>query len=323
MSTCVLVPLDGSALAEAILPFVSEFAGPLGLEIVLLRVVLPVSPQAMDGSPLLTVDDVEARLAEAVAYLAPIATRLTTRGIRARTDVRQGRPVDEIVAGAKEAGADFIAMTTHGRGGLSRLLFGSVAEAVLRESEAPVFLMRLTARQEAELVVPALRRGAATETVHPEALSPEVAMRVGDLMTREVITVSPDTSVQDAQALMLKANIRHLVVTEGGSLAGIVTDRDIRLNLPSPATSLSAWEVNYLVSRLTVERAMTRTVLTVTPDTETAEAATLMLGHRIGALPVLEGTRIVGIVTETDLLRTLVRPAASPGPPTPTSPPPT
>jgi nucleotide-binding universal stress UspA family protein len=90
------------------------------------------------------IENVEGRLAEAREYLAPLATQLAARGVRARTEVRRGDPVLEIAAVAAEVGADLIAMTTHGRSGLGRALFGSVAEAVLRRVEIPVFLMRFT-----------------------------------------------------------------------------------------------------------------------------------------------------------------------------------
>jgi nucleotide-binding universal stress UspA family protein len=90
------------------------------------------------------IEDVEDRMAEARQYLAPLADRLAARGVRVRADVRRGDPVREIVAAAGEIDADLIAMTTHGRSGLRRLLFGSVAEEVLRQAEIPVFLMRFT-----------------------------------------------------------------------------------------------------------------------------------------------------------------------------------
>jgi nucleotide-binding universal stress UspA family protein len=150
-----VVPLDGSPLAEGILPFIIEIAGPLDLEVVLLRVVQPVPPQVVDGSRLVVIEDVEGRAAEASAYLRPLATELAGRGVRVRIAVRRGDPVTEIVEGAKEVDADLIAMTTHGRSGLGRLLFGSVAEAVLRQAEIPVFLMRLTKHQ----ALPRMARG--------------------------------------------------------------------------------------------------------------------------------------------------------------------
>jgi CBS domain-containing protein len=131
----------------------------------------------------------------------------------------------------------------------------------------------------------------------------EEMMRVRDLMTRGLITVSPDTTVTEARALMANERIRHLLVTESGRLVGIVTDRDIRLNVASPATTLSVWELNYLLARLTVAEVMTKSLIVVEPDRDAREAARIMLDHKIGALPVLDGARLVGILTETDLVR--------------------
>ncbi|HSE05556.1 MAG TPA: CBS domain-containing protein [Methylomirabilota bacterium] len=133
-------------------------------------------------------------------------------------------------------------------------------------------------------------------------------MKVGDLMTGgDLITARPGTPVLEARQLMLKARIRHLLVTEeDGRLLGIVTDRDIRLNLPSQATSLSVWEINHLLTKLTVGEVMTRSVITIGPDREARDAAVLMLDHTVGALPVMDGGRLVGIVTEADILRGFV-----------------
>jgi|SRR3990170_3307071 len=135
-------------------------------------------------------------------------------------------------------------------------------------------------------------------------------MTVRELMTGALITATPETPVLDARSLMQKERIRHLLVTNTkGELLGIVTDRDIRLNLPSQATSLSVWEINHLLMRLTLDKLMTRSVITVGPDREARDAAQLLLEHRIGALPVVDAGRLVGIVTETDLLRAFVRSA--------------
>ena len=139
-------------------------------------------------------------------------------------------------------------------------------------------------------------------------------MQVSDLMSRIVISTVGTTPVLEARALMQKEHIRHLLVVGDGRVQGIVTDRDIRLNMPSPATSLSVWEVNHLLARLTVDRVMTRTVITIGPDRDARDAAQIMVDHKIGALPVLNGERLLGIVTETDLLRAFVestRPAAA------------
>ena len=144
-----IVPLDGSALAETIIPFLVEIAGPLDMSVVLLRVLEPQMPVVVEGSRTMILEDIEARRRDAEEYLAPLAAGLRARGVTVETAVRRGHPVsDEIVAAAREAGGDLIAMTTHGRSGLGRLLFGSVAEALLRQTQVPVFLLRQT---EAEL----------------------------------------------------------------------------------------------------------------------------------------------------------------------------
>ena len=133
-------------------------------------------------------------------------------------------------------------------------------------------------------------------------------MKVSELRTgTNLITARPGTPVLEARQVMLKERIRHLLVTEeGGLLVGIVTDRDIRLNLPSQATSLSVWEINHLLTKLTVSEVMTRAVIAVGPDREARDAAVLMQDHAIGALPVTDGGQLVGIVTETDILRGFV-----------------
>src|SRR5438105_4973991 len=91
----------------------------------------------------------------------------------------------------------------------------------------------------------------------------EDPVQARDLMTREPLTVPIDMPVVDARRMMVERRIRHLLVTDDGRLAGIVTDRDIRLNLPSPATSLSVWEINYLLAQMTVASVMTNAVITV------------------------------------------------------------
>jgi len=133
-------------------------------------------------------------------------------------------------------------------------------------------------------------------------------MRVRDLMTAKPITVSPDIPMLQARQRMVDERIRHLIVLEGDRVVGIVTDRDIRLNLPSPATSLSVWEINFLLAKLTVGAVMTSTVLVVESDRPIAEAARIMIDHKIGALPVVDDGGLVGIVTESDFVRAMAGP---------------
>ena len=104
----VLVPLDGSRLAEGILPFVLQIAGPLDLEVALVQVVEPIMTQTLEGTGHAPVDDADLR----------------SRGVRVTTDARHGEPLAELLAAARDSRADLIAMTTHGRSGLGRLLFG-------------------------------------------------------------------------------------------------------------------------------------------------------------------------------------------------------
>jgi acetoin utilization protein AcuB len=102
---------------------------------------------------------------------------------------------------------------------------------------------------------------------------------------------------------MQQQQIRHLPVLEADRLVGIVSDRDIRLVLPSPATSLAVWELHYLLAKLTVGEIMSRFVATITPDATVAEAVRRLLRHKIGALPVLDNRHLLGILTRTDVLR--------------------
>ena len=132
-------------------------------------------------------------------------------------------------------------------------------------------------------------------------------MVIRELMSGGLITVRRETPVLEARDLMAREKIRHLLVTDADrTLAGIITDRDIRLNLPSQATSLSVWEINYLLTKLTVGQVMTRSVITVGPDRSAHDGAQLMLNHKIGALPVVEDDHLIGIITETDIVRAFI-----------------
>jgi acetoin utilization protein AcuB len=136
---------------------------------------------------------------------------------------------------------------------------------------------------------------------------PRQPLRVGDIMSVSPVTITPSTSVHAAQALMQQRKIRHLPVLKDGRLVGMISDRDIRLVLPSPATSLTVWEIRHLLDKLTVGEVMTYFVMTTAPDCPVTEAVGRMLGHRIGALPVVEDHQVIGILTRTDVLRAFRR----------------
>ena len=139
----VLIPLDGSELAETILPFAEQVAGPLDAEVVLLQVVEPPSPIAGLGTGgIVSPDALYLRQVEAKRYLDAVAGRLQGKGLRVRTVLGLGTPASEIAATARAECADLIAMTTHGRSGVKRAIFGSVAEEVLRSADIPVLAIR-------------------------------------------------------------------------------------------------------------------------------------------------------------------------------------
>lgn len=127
-------------------------------------------------------------------------------------------------------------------------------------------------------------------------------MLVRDWMTKDPLTAGPATSIKAAWKSLQEHRIRHLPVVEGGKLVGIVTDRDLRRVLPSPATSLEIHELHYLLDKITVSEVMTKDVITTSPFTAIAEAARTLLRNRIGALPVLEGGALAGILSQTDVL---------------------
>lgn len=133
-------------------------------------------------------------------------------------------------------------------------------------------------------------------------------MIVKDWMSSSVETVSPATPISEAHQIMKVKNVRRLPVLEDGRLVGIITIGDVREASPSDATTLSIWELNYLWAQLTVERIMTRKVLTISPDAPIIKAAQTMLEHKVSGLPVVdESGKVVGIITESDIFRMLVK----------------
>ncbi len=131
---------------------------------------------------------------------------------------------------------------------------------------------------------------------------------VKDWMTRDVVTIAPDVTLPEAHRLMDDKKIRRLPVIENGHLVGIVTRGDVRGAEPSGATSLSIWEVNYLLSKLKVGEIMTHRPVTISAEETIGEAARLMLEKKISGLPVLDREgRVVGIITESDIFRLVVQ----------------
>ena len=128
---------------------------------------------------------------------------------------------------------------------------------------------------------------------------------IKEKMQRNPITIAPDASFYEARAIIRDKGIRHLpVVDKNHHLVGLVTDQDIREAAPSDATSLSVHELHYLLGKLKVSAFMTpkAKLISITPDTIIEKAVQLMHDHKIGCLPILDGEKLLGIITETDIL---------------------
>lgn len=152
-----------------------------------------------------------------------------------------------------------------------------------------------------------------TQQLNPSHIGATQAVHrsIRELMTHAPLSVSPHTPVDEARALMQQHRIRHLPVLDNGRLVGMVSDRDICLVLPSPATSLSVYEIGYLLTRLTVGEIMTYFPITIGADRPVAEAVKRMLAYNIGALPVVEHGQLLGMLTRTNLLQALLQAQAA------------
>ncbi len=176
--------------------------------------------------------------------------------------VQMGDPASVILRAERKLSPDLVVMATHGRRGFSRFFLGSVAEMLVRESNCPVL------------------------TVRPGVTNKAL---VGTWMTANPVTASPGEKLSSVEAKMRDGGFRTIPVLKDGQLVGIITDRDIRQH------------VGYL-DHTEVDKAMSETLITVTPSTSIREAARLLRERKIGGLPVVEDGSLVGIVTTTDVL---------------------
>ncbi|GAB4566733.1 MAG: hypothetical protein Kow0047_18350 [Anaerolineae bacterium] len=132
-------------------------------------------------------------------------------------------------------------------------------------------------------------------------------LRVADIMTPNPVTVTPTNAIGTAISLMRAGGFRRLPVVENGRLVGIVTARDLRLASNAPVAVREQWYDNYILQHIAVSTCMTPNPVTITSDSPVSEAARLMRDHKISGLPVVDEGRLVGIVTETDLLNYLIQ----------------
>ena len=185
------------------------------------------------------------------------------RGVKHELLTQMGEPAGAILSAARRHAADLIVMATHGRRGLSRVVLGSVAEMVLRNASCPVLCAR---------------RGDADKTV------------VARWMSTSPVTVAPGEKVAAVIMRMQQGNFRSAPVVENGRLVGLITDRDIRGQMGRVDTT-------------EVRIAMSENPPTVTPATPVHDAAQVLFEQKVDALPVVENGRLVGVITNTDILR--------------------
>jgi acetoin utilization protein AcuB len=127
-------------------------------------------------------------------------------------------------------------------------------------------------------------------------------MLVKDWMTRDPVIIPAKASLEEAWRTMRERQVRHLpIVKKDRTLVGLVTLSDLLKAQPSPATTLSVWEINFLLGKMQIQDVMKKKVIVVDEQCPLEEAALVMAEHKIGCLPVLRGREMVGIITETDL----------------------
>ncbi|HEY2388911.1 MAG TPA: universal stress protein [Candidatus Binatia bacterium] len=272
----ILVPIDYAAPSSDALRLAATIARAFGGRLLVLH-LLPIEVYGYAEFPLVAPDD--ARLEEERTRLERhVRTVLGDHAPAFKVEIGWGSPFEQIVERAAERCADLIVMGTHGRTGVKHAFLGSVAERTVRLARCPVLTVRDSAVEPAALVA---ARGARSETPPP-------AM-VGALMVRDPVVVQSTDTLDIANARMLEAEARHLPVVAGGRLVGILSDRDLQPHMN-------------VLAHTRVDAVMTPNPATVSPDAALADAAREMLQRRVRALPVVDGERLVGIVTSSDIL---------------------
>jgi acetoin utilization protein AcuB len=140
-------------------------------------------------------------------------------------------------------------------------------------------------------------------------------MYIRDIMTTNVVTIPSSTSIAEARKIMQVHGFSRLPVVDKGKLVGMVTARRLDQVAPSKATSLTMWELSYLLSKTTVKEIMVKEVITVSPDSTVEEAVALAQSHKVGAMVVVDGGKTVGITTTTDLFYKMFNPILGLGEP--------
>jgi nucleotide-binding universal stress UspA family protein/predicted transcriptional regulator len=317
----VVAPLDQSPLAEHALDTALNALGPPDLRVHLLHIVEPLPHAAMAPSELVAM--VEPKVQR---HLQEISQPLLGRGYRVTTEVRHGKPDEEIANVAAEQNADLIVMAPHGQGRFHRGLLGSVAERVLRASPVPLLLVRPTHHRssagEGEEGLTAIPRPRETAETPPAPWE----RRARELMVQPVAVAREETPLANVAEAMLKDRLGCIpIVDEHGHLVGIVTESDFLGS--DPRIPLSAYQVVRLFRErdsdemieqvyqdgreLTAGQIMSQPVVAVTEDEPVGSVAEVLLERGFNQVPVVREGVPVGIIARHDLLRLLIPPGSA------------
>jgi CBS domain-containing protein len=260
---------------------------------VLVRVVAPVEHAMAGVGAVGTYRDAEATeraAAAAGAYLADVRQTLQTGGYAVETAVRRGEPVAEILAAAREAQANLIVLSTHGRTGPRRWLLGSTADAVVRQADLPVLLV-------------------SARTLAARAQAP---FAVRDVMTRDPAVVRADEPVGTALRKLLRHQVSGApVVDAAGQLVGVLSEHDLLawdqslLDLLAGDPGMPPADYRRRVAASRVADLMSRSPLTVDEEAPLDAAMRTLVHHAMRRLPVVRDGQLVGIITRADVLRAL------------------
>jgi universal stress protein A len=258
----ILCPIDFDENSLAALVVAAQFAKRNDGTVFVLHVVPMIIPPT--GMPVY-VDMYKSQEETARDKLREVAHKYLS-GVKYELTTHVGDPAGAIVKTAKKLSPDVLVMSTHGRRGFSRVFLGSVAEMVLREAPCPVLTVRS---------------------------GPVDKHRVGRWMTSNPVTTDPEEKLSLVQERMQQGGFRSMPVLSEGKLVGVITDRDLRQH------------VGYL-DHTEVKLAMSEQLVTATPETTIQEAARLMRERKIGAMPVVEDGKLIGIISTSDILQAFI-----------------
>ncbi len=282
----ILAATDYSACADCALEHAATLARQAGARLVVLH-VLPTQAPARDPSNLWgSGEDTATKEKERLA--GHIATVLAAAATSYEIEVKWGLPAAAIIECARDCKSDLIVIGAQGVSHREDAVLGSVAEGVVRGGPCAVLTVR-SPRVSQEMG----GRPEATDMRRAAGAAAPLVETVGEVIQSMPVTITQDETLAAAHALMVRHGVHQLPVVEHGTLIGIVAERDLHAH------------VGYF-ERTKVDAVMTRAPLTVSPADSAQQAARILIEQHINALPVVQGNRLVGVVSRTDLLRVLV-----------------